>query len=222
MTVLAWRRVGAPEGVPALRFAAQVDWLEDAGLAVVDLEDATARTRAAVALTLDGGHREVYTEALPLLQARGLPATAFVAAGGAGEAGRRLTWPMVRELHDAGWTVGSHGLEGRPLAGLTGAELERELHGGRAALEDALGVRCSRFAPVDGAVDRRLLDALLACGYTSVALLGRPSRALAGMAALIPRAPVEAATRWWLFRARARGWEEWGARRRGRRTGARG
>ena len=216
MTILAWGRIVGPSGVTGMsarRFAAQLDWLQDAALPILGLEAAVGRPGAGVALSLDGGHREIYTKVLPLLLARGMAATAYVptAAVTSGQplagGGPPLTWPMIRELADAGWQVGSHGLRQEALAGLGDDALRRSLRDSRAALEDALGVRCRHFAPPAGELDGRLLDEILAAGYATVAVGRRGPRGGRGVAGVVRRAHIAAATPWWLFRARARGWD---------------
>lgn len=81
-------RVLAYHGVPsAQRFADQLDWLA-AHTTVVSLDDARRHLLAGatlpsrpVLITFDDGDPTVLSTAVPLLQARGLPAVAFVIAG---------------------------------------------------------------------------------------------------------------------------------------------
>lgn len=87
-------------GISRSVFEAQLDYLSREGT-VVSLADVCAGLFAgrplpdrAVALTFDDGYRDNYTQALPALRARGLPATVFVTAGHL-DSGRRFWWDDV-------------------------------------------------------------------------------------------------------------------------------
>jgi len=167
VTVLVWPEIsdsGAPAAVPVRRFRAQIDLLADMEIQVVSLARAAEAPRAGVALTLDRGHRATYTIAYPILAQRGLTATVYVATGSV-SSGRRtesggagMTWSMLRELSEAGWTVGSHGVSHRCLVELPDQELERELAESRTVLAESLGRSCRHFCAPGGAMDRRVLD----------------------------------------------------------------
>lgn len=130
--VLAYHLVGAgvdsPVDLPVARFEAQMEELAD-GWEVVALGEALARPgdgrtaegkpRLRVALTFDDAFLNFVTHALPILVRLGLPSTLYVPTGFvAGEipgplAGaerlRPIPWSGLRELGDAGVTLGSHG-----------------------------------------------------------------------------------------------------------------
>ena len=147
----------------------QLARIADAGATVLGVTELARLTRAhelpelAVALTFDDGYRDL-ADAVELLSARALPATAFCVAGWLG---RTADWPTLpaaaprlaladaRELAGyaaAGIEIGAHGMDHAPLAGATRETLERELVGGRSTLEDALGVPVTSFAFPYGAV----------------------------------------------------------------------
>jgi peptidoglycan/xylan/chitin deacetylase (PgdA/CDA1 family) len=180
---------------------------------VVSLAQAAEAPPSGAALTLDGGHRETYTTVYPILAHRGLTATVYVATGfvssgrRTGSGGAGMTWSMLRELSEAGWTVGSHGVFHRGLVGLPDQELERELVESRTALADSLGRPCRHFSAPGGAMDRRVLDAVQAAGYATAALSLPARPELPGGAGVVYRSELRRNTPWWLFRAKARGWE---------------
>lgn len=79
-----------------------------------------------------------------------------------------MTWMQVREMHAAGFEIGSHGVRHRMLAKLTQVELEAELRDSRSTLERELGVPINTIAyPVGGddAFDARVVEATRAAGY---------------------------------------------------------
>jgi len=87
-------------GVPRSLFEAQLDFLQR-HYAVIPLEEVCAGLfdgaplpDRAVTITFDDGYRDNFTEALPALEARGLPATVFVTAGHV-ESGAPFWWDRV-------------------------------------------------------------------------------------------------------------------------------
>jgi peptidoglycan/xylan/chitin deacetylase (PgdA/CDA1 family) len=216
VTVLAWHTISdaeAPTAVPSRRFDAQLDLLADMGLRVVSLAEAARDSGTGVALTFDDGHLDTYTTAYPLLSRRGLTATVYVATGYVSTerwfeaSGRAVTWAMLRELADAGWTIGSHSVSHRRLVELGEKELTRELADSRAALEDGLGLGCRHFCAPYGAMDQRVLDAARASGYRTAALSIPARYPLGDERGVVYRSGVYRTTPWWIFRLKARGWD---------------
>jgi peptidoglycan/xylan/chitin deacetylase (PgdA/CDA1 family) len=79
-----------------------------------------------------------------------------------------MTWAQVREMHAAGFEIGSHGIHHRMLAKLPPNELETELRQSRATLERELGAPVSLVSyPVggEGAFDARVVQAAREAGY---------------------------------------------------------
>jgi peptidoglycan/xylan/chitin deacetylase (PgdA/CDA1 family) len=79
-----------------------------------------------------------------------------------------MTWDQLREMHAAGFEIGSHGVHHRELAKLTQAELQAELVDSRATLQRELGVTTHLIAyPVGGdqAFDERVMQAAKGAGY---------------------------------------------------------
>ena len=126
-TVIVYHAIGRyPRGaeqdalyVGADAFAAQLAFLAR-HRRVVPLEDVVAGVdeagAPAVAITFDDGFRSVLTDALPLLQEHGFPATAFVTTrwietDGAGDDTEHelLDADEVAELARSGVEIGSHG-----------------------------------------------------------------------------------------------------------------
>jgi peptidoglycan/xylan/chitin deacetylase (PgdA/CDA1 family) len=143
---------------PAL-FDAHLAWLGE-HCRVVGLEDLVAgpgRTGGPyVAITFDDGYADNRAHAMPLLAARGMTASFFVAVGflerdadvmahlsgvwgRPGEHMPPLSWDEVRELRAAGMEVGSHTWSHRNLARLSISEAEQDLRRSREVLEERLG-----------------------------------------------------------------------------------
>jgi peptidoglycan/xylan/chitin deacetylase (PgdA/CDA1 family) len=138
-------------------FARQLDLLDRAGYRPISLGralglDGDAQLpRRPVVLTFDDGTLDFWQHARPVLDAHGFTATLFVVSGHAGgrstwdrdlgEPDRPLmSWDQIRDLHRAGFEIGSHTHTHRPLTGLPDDEARSELDRSRRALESELGV----------------------------------------------------------------------------------
>lgn len=81
---------------------------------------------------------------------------------------RPMSWAQLRELHAAGFEIGSHGVHHRMLAKLPQPELEAELRDSKATLERELGDTVSLLSyPVggDAAFNARVIETAAAVGY---------------------------------------------------------
>jgi peptidoglycan/xylan/chitin deacetylase (PgdA/CDA1 family) len=138
--------------------ARQFAELAAAGLRVLPLGELVRELHAGVpagsvaALTFDDGYQDFATEALPLLQRHGLPATVFLPTAFISDQRRRfndrpcLTWPEVRALHAAGVAFGSHTVSHRQLVELPRRQIEAEVRQSKDAIEQALGAPVEAFS----------------------------------------------------------------------------
>jgi peptidoglycan/xylan/chitin deacetylase (PgdA/CDA1 family) len=176
ITVLTLHAVGTPDPACASldycnmflspdQLGEIVDGLRRAGYRFLTLGEALACVRGAAApahkavvLTFDDGYASVHDVARPLLEERGIRATAFVPIGyidrsfdGNSRAGSGPALPMmnpgqIRALRDAGWDVGAHSVSHRLFAGLSRDDAWQELAESKACLEALLGQAVSTFA----------------------------------------------------------------------------
>jgi peptidoglycan/xylan/chitin deacetylase (PgdA/CDA1 family) len=160
---------------PAL-FDEHLAWLEQ-HCQVVPLDELVAEPRRSagphVAITFDDGYADNHTHALPLLSARGMPASFFLAAGflerddevmahlsevwstPPGELSP-LSWSQVAEMRAAGMSIGSHTWSHRNLAHLSAGEAEADLRRSREVLEQRLGERMRAIAYPWGKLGRHV------------------------------------------------------------------
>ena len=138
----------------------------------------------AVAVTFDDGFTDVLEHAAPILAEAGVPGAAFVspafASQGAAAAspdyvpGRPfLDWAQLRELQNAGWTLGSHARTHAVLSRLPENAARSELASSRRELEDRLGVAVGLLAypfGTPGTVSRRDRDLARDAGYEAAFL----------------------------------------------------
>lgn len=161
---------------------------------VLRLEDAVIRVSSGEAfesgstvVTFDDGYAEMETYVAEILEQRQVPATFFLvtdaldAAQSRGD-NRFLSWDGARKLAAAGFSVGSHTVSHRSLAGLEVDEAERELIDSRRQLEENLGRAPFGLAYPYGTV-RDFTPAVVAaasragyrCAVTAVNGLNRPN-----------------------------------------------
>ncbi len=179
--VLCYHSVSDSPGYLSLSpdlFDRHLAWLE-AHCLVVPLEELVAGPRETggpyVALTFDDGYADNHANALPLLSTRGMPASFFVTVGflerdddvmahlakvwpAPGGELRALSWPEVRELRDAGMSVGSHTWSHRNLARLAPGAAEHDLRRSREVLEERLGEPVREVAYPWGKLGRHVTD----------------------------------------------------------------
>jgi peptidoglycan/xylan/chitin deacetylase (PgdA/CDA1 family) len=128
-----------------------------------------------VVLTFDDGFEDNLTVAAPLLRARRLPATVFVATGllpgcpGGSVArppGPMLPWGRLAELEGAGIEVGSHSHSHPEMDVLSRTAAGHEIRHSKDLLEDALGHRVDSFAFPHGYASRWLQQEVRRAGFT--------------------------------------------------------
>ena len=135
-----------------------------------------------VFLTFDDGFRDNYETVLPLLREYGYAAFVFVLpplleVGGAFEwpemeddltrhasTMRSVTWPMLEEMKEGGFEVGSHTLSHPHLPKLSGEELREELWESRTTIKERLG-SCDTLAYPFGEWSLEVAAAAADCGY---------------------------------------------------------
>jgi peptidoglycan/xylan/chitin deacetylase (PgdA/CDA1 family) len=125
-----------------------------------------------VALTFDDGNQSDVEVALPRLLERGLTAQFFVLAGRLGEPGS-LTADGVRELHQAGMSIGSHGWahrNWRTVDWTRGSSdvAQQEVREASGLLADLTGSAVTEVAIPFGMYDRKVLAHLRNEGVTRV------------------------------------------------------
>jgi peptidoglycan/xylan/chitin deacetylase (PgdA/CDA1 family) len=126
----------------------------------------------AVAITFDDGFRSVLTEAVPVLEEHGFPATAFVttrwieADGSAGESAQELLDAVgIEELARRGIEIGSHGHTHAEVGRLGAATIEADLRTSRERIEEITGAEPRYLAWPYGRTSAAGIEAARAAGF---------------------------------------------------------
>ena len=200
LAVLGYHKIGpAPTGVPPTwfyisegTFTNHLTFLEAEQWTVIDLEtflrgleEPETWPDRAVLLTFDDGCQSMAGGALDCLRRFGFPAVVFIPADYIGktnlfDAGVEpeeaiCNWDDLKKLEAAGISIQSHSASHRKFSTLSLAELEQELTGSKATLEDGLGTSVSAIAfPFgDSGSNPVETDALLIkAGYRAAFLYG--------------------------------------------------
>lgn len=126
-----------------------------------------------ILLTFDDGSETVYTDALPIMQKYGFTGTVYIVYNYIG-AGLFMGKDQIRELYNAGWEIGSHGISHMELPPRPGKQ-EDEIVSSRRRLEAYLDVPVRSFAYPFGAYDSNSLQFVKSAGYIAAMGLGDES-----------------------------------------------
>lgn len=114
---------------------------------IAKLRDGTAMPDRTVAITIDDAYASIHSVAWPRLREAGLPFTVFVATDPVDrQFGSYLSWDQIRELRDAGVTIGHHTRTHAHLPTLSEAAVRAEIAEASARFEAELGAAPELFA----------------------------------------------------------------------------
>ena len=114
-------------------------------------------------VSFDDGTQDHHEIVFPLLQQLGLRGVFFVPTAKLNQPGY-LTSVQLRELADAGQTIGCHSHEHKRMDVLSNEEIQRQLETSRNILRDTTGVEPGIFAPPGGFSNSAVRTAALRSG----------------------------------------------------------
>jgi peptidoglycan/xylan/chitin deacetylase (PgdA/CDA1 family) len=155
---------------------------------------------AADAKKVNGGHRSVYTEMLPLVQKATVPVTLFIYPSAISHASYALTWPELRELNASGlFDVQSHTywhpnfkseqrrLDPRKYQEFVAFQLTQS----KLTLERMLGCRVDLLAWPFGIYDDELIQMAAHSGYVAAFTIERRAVRESDSIMALPRFLIE-------------------------------
>lgn len=161
-------------------FCTQMQYIKDAGLSVISMEDFLQWLRGerqlperCILITIDDGWKSVWTDAYPVLKAYGYPFTTFLYTRYIQVQGDSMTKAQIQEMAAHGATIGSHSTNHlypkswRRLAQGSEAytaQVKREILDSRDKLVGLFGP-CSAYCYPGGYNTPPMLDALRASDY---------------------------------------------------------
>jgi peptidoglycan/xylan/chitin deacetylase (PgdA/CDA1 family) len=154
--------------LPAKEFESQMKMIAGSGMKGVNVSEALNFERPCVAITFDDGCETDLLSAAQILNSIGLGATFYATAGFIGKPGY-MSPGQLRELHNAGFEIGCHSMTHPYLPDLDDAELEREISGAKAVLEQMLGNSVDHFSCPGGRYDSRTVKIAKAAGFRTLA-----------------------------------------------------
>jgi peptidoglycan/xylan/chitin deacetylase (PgdA/CDA1 family) len=189
-------REGFRLSVTPADFARQMALLHAGGAQTVSLSDVVQALDGgpplpprAVVLTFDDGHDDFATRAVPVLQAYGQTATAFVVPGFLGRSSY-MTADQVQTVAAAGMTVGAHTMHHVDLAVLAPAVAEQEISQSRTVLQQLTGQPVLDFAYPYGIFTGRVMAMVQKAGFQDAASTEPGTRQYGGQRFILRRIEV--------------------------------
>ncbi|NTW03154.1 MAG: polysaccharide deacetylase family protein [Oscillochloris sp.] len=155
------------------QFAAQLDWLRQAGYNTIQISALAACIRGeapcparAVAITFDDGYRDAYSAALPVLQQYGATATFYIVSGFVGHEAY-MGWDEIRALYYAGMEIGAHSISHIDLTTLSHDENADQIARSGAEIAAQIGQPVRSFCYPAGQFTPDIAQITRDAGYTS-------------------------------------------------------
>ena len=171
-------------------FKSELNYLSDNGYKVIPLEELVdyylGRRKSllprSVVITVDDGHKSVYTDMLPLVKKYQIPVTLFIYPSAISNASYAMTWSQLREIKETGlFDFQSHTYWHpnfkKDKVRLRPAEYESsvimQLKKSKERLEKELNVRVNMLAWPFGIYDDDLIHQAKAAGYVATFTMER-------------------------------------------------
>lgn len=171
-------------------FSEQIEWLKTHGYTVISLDTAMGYLSGkvktipakSVVVTVDDGHKSIYTDMAPIVKKYKIPVTLFIYPSAISNAKYAMTWEQLRELEATKlFRVESHTYwhpnfkkEKRVLSAQEYAKLvDKQLSGSKKKLEEKMGHEIKYLAWVFGIYDDTLLVDANKSGYVAAFTIDR-------------------------------------------------
>lgn len=182
--ILLYHSIGdTPFAVSENLFRQQMNWLAER-FSIVPLDVAMRNCKKKIAqavITFDDGYTSVHDRAAPIMAEYGATGTVYLNTRWVEDFPRKasdaslghypneffMNWQEAEALANAGWTIGSHGVDHLDLTKLDPASVNRELIYSKLEIEKRIGRSCDHFAYTWGRFSSTLQHAVRNAGYMS-------------------------------------------------------
>lgn len=171
-------------------FAEQIEWLKTHGYTVIPLDTAAQYMQGkiksipakSVVITVDDGHKSVYSDMAPIVKKYKIPVTLFIYPSAISNAKYAMTWEQLQELEKTKlFRVESHTYwhpnfkkEKKMLSAKEYAKsVDKQLNGSKKKLEERMGHEIKYLAWVFGIYDDALLVDAKKAGYGAAFTIDR-------------------------------------------------
>jgi len=160
--------------VELAKFQQQMEYLNSSDNRVNILDDESLVSNAnSIILTFDDGEMNNYEHVLPVLKKYSFLAYFFIIAKRVGQKGY-LGWDELRELHQLGMVIGSHGFSHEILTSLLDTQIEEELHASKKYLERNLEIEIDTLSIPRGFCNDNVIQKAYDVGYKRIFISDRP------------------------------------------------
>lgn len=213
VVVLAYHSISESpwtHAVSSESFREQLDWLSRYAIVVslADAERPHARSRQPyVAISFDDGYADWVTNAMPVLNEFGFPATFFVTTSfqlvtSQPQIGLQYATPDdICVLSRAGFEIGSHSRTHVDLSVASDTDAQSEIIGSKDELEDLITAPIIRMSYPKGRYRPELFPILTSAGYVS-AYAGHGAVRSTSACFVLPRVPTSGKLPLWRFKGR--------------------
>jgi len=171
-------------------FAEQMEWLKTNGYTVIPLDSAMQYMQGklksipakSVVITVDDGHKSVYSDMAPMVKKYKIPVTLFIYPSAISNAKYAMNWEQLQELEKTKlFHVESHTYwhpnfkkEKKTLSAEEYAKsVDKQLNGSKKKLEEKMGYEIKYLAWVFGIYDDALLVDAKTAGYVAAFTIDR-------------------------------------------------
>ncbi len=189
-TILMYHMICSPKTTEEAKYACppelfdqHLHTIKESGYKPISLAEVVAHLLSdkplpenAVVITLDDGFEDNYTNAFPILQKHGMPATVFLATGVMGATNKwmvgrdfperkMLNWQQVEEMNRHQINFGAHTVSHPKLSELGDEEAVQEIIQSKQVIEEKLGQPCDYFAYPYGLFSERTCEIVKKAGF---------------------------------------------------------
>ncbi len=155
--------------LPLATFRSQLQWIKQSALRGLNVTQSLAfPSDPSVCLTFDDGCETDLIAAAPALRELNFNATFYVTAGRLGTVGY-LNETQLRELDAQGFEIGCHSMTHAYLSDLDEPDLQREIAGAKAKIEEILGHKIDHFSCPGGRYNASAIAVARRAGFATVA-----------------------------------------------------